>query len=176
MTTVEANDNLAVNDVTEIELKAAAEGFKITIEDFTNAKATVDGIAEDNLYSGEVSFKLTSNNDQAVLVAIKDVAEDGTETYTLVPCVTGEDGTHSFTITVEADMTIALAFRGDVNLDARVNLRDAQTIKNAIADELEEPLTAIARLAGDANNDNRFNLRDAQLIKNVIAGDDEIAW
>ena len=176
VTTVEANDNLAVNDVTEIELKAAAEGFKITIEDFTNAKATVDGIAEDNLYSGEVSFKLTSNNDQAVLVAIKDVAEDGTETYTLVPCVTGEDGTHSFTITVEADMTIALAFRGDVNLDARVNLRDAQTIKNAIADELEEPLTAIARLAGDANNDNRFNLRDAQLIKNVIAGDDEIAW
>lgn len=176
VTTLEANDNLAVNDVTEIELKAPVEGFKITIEDFTKAKATVDGIAEDNLYSGEVSFKLTSNNDQAVLVAVKEVAEDGTETYTLVPCVTGEDGTHSFTITVEADMTIALAFRGDVNLDARVNLRDAQMIKNAIADELEEPLTAIARLAGDANNDNRFNLRDAQLIKNVIAGDDEIAW
>ena len=49
-------------------------------------------------------------------------------------------------------------------------------IGDAPYDELEEPLTAIARLAGDANNDNRFNLRDAQLIKNVIAGDDEIAW
>ncbi len=173
VTTVEANDDLDVNDVTEIKF---GDGFKITVEDFTKEKATVTGIEAESLYSGEVSFNVASGNDQAVLVAIKEVANDGTESYTVIPCVTGEDGTHSFKITVDADVTIALVFRGDVNLDARVNLRDAQTIKNAIADELEEPLTAIARLAGDANNDKRFNLRDAQLVKNVIAGDDEIAW
>ncbi len=171
-TTLEANKDLDVGEETIIKL---GEGFMLTVEDYTNAKATLDGIEDKGIYSGETPFTVSATNDQAVIVAVKAVAEDGTESYTVLPCTT-EDGVHKFTIDFTEDTTIALVFRGDINLDARVNLRDAQMIKNYVAEDLEEPLTAIERLAGDANSDNRLNLRDAQFIKNVVAGDKEIAW
>ncbi len=71
---------------------------------------------------------------------------------------------------------LAIALKGDANLDKRVNLRDAQTIKNHVADDLNPPLSAFACVAADVNGDGRLNLRDAQFLKNVIAGDETISW
>ena len=154
----------------------APEGYAITIEDYTNGKATVEGIAEDGRFSGEVGFTISAPNDQAVLVAIKSVAADGAESYAVVPCGTDGNGVHSFTVTVEADITLVLAFRGDADLNGKVNLRDAKAIKGHVADDLDPPLTPIAVLAANANSDRKVNLRDAQFIKAVVAGDEEIAW
>ena len=164
-----------MNEVTEIPLEAP-EGFKITIEDFTKEKATVDGIDAESLYSGEVSFKIASENDQAVLVAIKEVAEDGSESYTRLICSTDEaSGEHSFTITVDQDVTIALAFKGDVNLDGTVDLKDSLKLKKYIAGDAEQISEELQILAGDVNGDGSPDLKDMLAVKKAIAGA-PLAW
>ncbi|MBQ5977010.1 MAG: S8 family serine peptidase [Oscillospiraceae bacterium] len=175
VTTVEANDNLDVNEVTEIPLEAP-EGFKITIEDFTKEKATVDGIDAESLYLGEVSFKIASENDQAVLVAVKEVAEDGSESYTRLICSTDEaSGEHSFTITVDQDVTIALAFKGDVNLDGEVKASDATMIKRMVAGTYEFT-KALSELTADVNGDGSVKSSEATMISRSITGSYVIKW
>ena len=148
----------------------------VVIEDFTKGKATVDGIDADSLYLGEVSFKVASENDQAVLVAIKEVAEDGSESYTRLICSTdAASGEHSFTLTVDQDVTIVLAFKGDVNLDGAVKASDATMAKRALAGTYQIT-KALAELTADVSGDGVLKSSDATMISRSLAGTYVIKW
>ena len=157
----------------EVSIEKLA-GFKVIVEDKTNGKATTDLVAE-QLYSGEKTFTVKTDDDQAVLVAVKTTDEEGNVTYTREPCTTDEEGVHSFTITVNAETTIVLAMIGDVNLDGEVKLKDNLMIKKHIAGSelITDPL---ALLVGDVNGDGEIKLKDNLIVKKAIAGTDTIAW
>ena len=174
VTTVESNENLAVNEVTEIELKAPVEGFKITIEDFTTAKATVTGIEADSLYSGEVSFTVASEDDQAVLVAVKKTAEED-DAFELVKPTTDEEGKHSFTIEVTEDTTIALVFRGDANLNGKLETRDA-TLICQVKNGAYSNRGNLSTFAADVNNNGKVETRDATLLAQARNNNYTISW
>ena len=151
----------------------STDGYPITVTEYTNGVVSCT-LESGALYSGETEFIVNGSGGKAVLVVAK--VEDS---YTVLPCHITTVGTHTvhyFIVTPTAPTEIILVFKGDANLDGKVNLRDAQTIKNHVGDNLEEPLSEIAILAGNVNGDTKLNLRDAKFIKEVIAGDQEIAW
>ncbi len=100
-------------------------GFPISIEDHTKGNA-VCGIDTTALYYGEVNFTVSA--DTAVLVAVRSDA--GIE---VLPCTTDAQGNHSFKVDVQEEVTIVLVFKGDVNLDGKVALKDNLMIKKHIA-------------------------------------------
>ena len=144
-------------------------GCKIAVVDYTQGKASCS-IDTEQFYHGELSFTVSSEEDQAVLVALKN-GED----YTVLDCTTDADGTHSFTVDVQSNLEIVLVFKGDVTLDGNVNLKDNLTIKKHIAGsaELTDPL---ALLAGDVDGDHEIKLKDTLAVKKNIAGTDYLTW
>ena len=147
--------------------KFGPDGYWITVEDYTDGAAahTLD-LGE--LYRGETSFELSA--DKAVLVAIRKG-----ESYETVKCTTDEDGRHIFRINVEEDTVIVFAYKGDVNLDAVLSLKDNLLIKKHIAGsaEFEMPLPL---LLGDVNGDGQIKLTDTLMLKKFIAGAEELTW
>lgn len=62
-------------------------------------------------------------------------------------------------------------YRGDVNLDAAVNIKDATLIQKYIAN-IEE-LSADAIICADANGDEDINIKDASVVQKYVAGEDD---
>ena len=102
------------------------DGFTITVTDYTNGAAQTS-LDLDAKYSGSVTFTVTSTDDKAVLVAVKN-SDDDDASYQVAKCVT-EGGVHTFTITVKANTTVALAFKGDADLDGIIEGLDGTMIK-----------------------------------------------
>ena len=124
---------------------------------------------------GKFSFTVSSAKDQAVLVAVKNTG-DGDEAYQVVKCVTDTtSGVHSFTITLAADSTIVLAFRGDVNLDGRVRATDGTEIKKHVAG-ITTITGVVNLLAADTNGDGRIRATDGTQVARSLVGTDTIAW
>ena len=161
--------------ITWVPYGEAPEGYAITIEDYTKGKATVEGIDEDGRFSGEVSFTVSTPNDQAVIAAIKSVAADGTESYAVVPCSTDGNGVHSFTVTVEADLTVALVFRGDANLDGVVDGKDGNMVSRYAVHKfsITNPL---ALLAVDVDGSGTIDGKDGNMISRFAVHKFTIPW
>lgn len=64
-----------------------------------------------------------------------------------------------------------LLYRGDVNLDAAVNIKDATLIQKYIAG-IEE-LSADALICADVNGDEDINIKDASIVQKYVAGEDD---
>ena len=172
-TTLEANKDLDVGEETIIKL---GEGFMLTIEDFTKLPAEhIVGIEDKGLYSGEVTFTVTSDgNDQAILVAVKTVAEDGSVTYTALPCTT-EDGVHNFSITIDKDTAIVLVFRGDTDLDGKVDGKDGNMVSRYAVKkyDITDPLIL---LAVDIDRSGVVDGKDGNMISRSAVRKYVIPW
>ncbi len=148
-----------------------AAGYQIIVENYAGEKA-VTSLAEGMSYvSGEVTFTVTC--DEACLIAVKNT--DGT--YTVLPC-TDADGAHTFTVTVaDADVNLAIALKGDADLNGTVETRDATLVKQKVlataAFEVDENLQT---LAGDAFPDGNLSAKDATAIKQVVLGTRTLVW
>ena len=153
--------------------KLPADGFKITIEDM-KTNAAVEGIDEEGLYSGTVTFTVSSTDDQAVLVAVKRTAAED-DSFELVKPATDEEGKHSFTIEVTEDTTIALAFRGDANLNGRLETRDA-TLICQVKNGAYSNRGNLSVFAADVNNNGRVETRDATLLAQARNNNYTISW
>ena len=178
VTTSEANEYLDVDDVTVIPFVV---GYSITIEDYTNGGATTS-IEADSLYLGEVTF--TVDAEIAVAVIVKDgpfpptKAVDWDEDfyrYTTVDCVDDEDGNHTFTILVEEDTTICLVYKGDVNLNGKVETKDGTMVKR-YAVELYDLTDPLERLVADVNGNGKIESKDGTAIAQQVVGSAEIPW
>ena len=161
-TTLECNDDVAVNEETVIRL---GDGFMITIEDYTKLDPThIVGIVDKGLVTpdseGKVTFTVTStvtaeDPDQPIMVAVKKTGEED-ESYQRVECETDDEGVHSFTITVEADTTVALVFKGDVDLNGAVTGNDGTKIKRYAVGYTDTITEALKLLVADVNGDGEI--------------------
>jgi len=167
-TTLEANDDLDVGEETEIRL---GEGFKITIEDYTEGKAVYTDIDEQSLFSGEVTFTIES--DKAVLVAVRKTAEDE-ESFVVVPCK-DDNGKHSFTITVEEDTTVALVLKGDADLDGIVKPTDGTMIKRAALKTYEYE-SVLQFFVSDINGDGTLKPTEGTMVSRAAMNTYELPW
>ena len=142
-------------------------GYVISLEDYTKDNAACD-IDTTTVYNGEVKFTVRANS--AVLVALR--TKDG---IAALPCTTDEEGNHNFSVNVKENITILLVFKGDVNLDGSVTLKDSLAMKKHIAgaEEITDPFVL---LVGDINGDGAIKLKDSLAVKKNIAGTEYIAW
>ena len=144
-----------------------SDGYRITVKDYTKGKATTD-LDPNASYSGSKTFTVTSDQDKAVLVAVKNGSN-----YTVLDCITA-GGKHSFTVNVNKDTDIVLVLKGDVNLDGKVALKDNLLLKKNIAGT--ETLDALPFLAGDVDGNGAIKLKDTLAVKKVIAGTSAFDW
>ncbi len=159
---------IRIRDRADVVCTAPAEGYHIIVTDYTKGAATTDIVA-DQTYSGEVTFTVTC--DIACVVAI----DNGEDSYTKLDCTTTESGEHQFTVTVtDADVTIAIALKGDATLDGQIKSNDAVSAKQAAAGT--RTLTGMKLLTVDTNNDGRIRMNEATKVVQVAAGNSTFDW
>ena len=159
-----------VDPATTLITDEPLERFTITVTDYTKGKAqtSLDLTAS---YRDLVNFTVTSEGDRAVLVAIRQ--EDGL--LSRVYCTDDENGEHQFSLIVYSDKELVIAFKGDVNLDGSLDLKDSLRVKKYVAGDAGQIGDQIQLLAGDVNADGSVNLKDLLAIKKAIAGS-PFAW
>ena len=143
------------------------EGYIVTVTDYTKGKATLDGIEDGALCSGEVTF--TVSCDKTALVAVKN--DDG---FSLLKCTT-ENGEHRFTLTVTEDTEIVVAIKGDTNLNGNLEMRDA-TLVSQVKSGAYSNGDGLSSLTADINGNGRVETRDATLICQARNGAYNVQW
>ena len=141
-------------------------GYDVTVANYTKGKATTS-LVPGLLYSGVITF--TVSCDQAVVVAQK--TDDG---YTLLKCTT-EGGVHRYTVIVSADTVIAVAIRGDTNLNGSLEMRDA-TLVSQVKSGAYSNADGLSTLTADINGNGRVETRDATLICQARNGSYVAPW
>ena len=145
----------------------APTGYHIIVTDYTKGAAATSIVAE-QLYSGEVTFTVTC--DKPCVVAI----DNGEDSYTRLVCTETDDG-HTFTVTVtDADVTIAIALKGDCNLDGQIKANDATAAKQAAAGL--KTLTGLKLMTVDINGDGVLKPNEATKVAQVAAGNGSYTW
>jgi hypothetical protein len=147
-------------------------GYHIYVTNKTKAPSlATTTLNDETLYSGVVTFTVTCA--KACVVAI----DNGDGTYTKLDCTATENGEHKFTVTVtDADVTIVVALRGDVNLDGKVTTADATMVKQAYLGTAFAIDPNLQTLTADANRDGRISTVDATFIKQAYLGSYTIQW
>ena len=151
--------------------KLEEEGFRIIVSDYTKGAAETS-LVEGRLYSGEVSFTVSSD----AVCRVGLVKADGS--IEALPCTTSGD-THSFTVTVtDADVNLVLVVKGDFDLNGAAASKDATLIKQVMVGnrELDEETAAVQSFAGDADGSGSLSLKDATFISQVLVESREFTW
>ena len=144
-------------------------GYKITVTDFkSGANCSID---PDEYYSGTLEFTVSSADDKPVLVAVKHSEND----YEILKCTTGADGVHSFTIQVEGEMEIVMAFKGDVSLDGTIRASDATMIKRSLVGTYNFK-GKLAELVADVSGDGNIKASDATMVARSVLGNYKLKW
>ena len=129
-------------------------GYAVSVANYTKEKATTS-LVPGGLYSGMITFTVTC--DKAVVVAQKTA--DG---YTLLQCTTvGEE--HRFTLIVTEDTEIAVAIKGDTNLNGTLEMRDA-TLVSQVKSGAYTNGGGLSKYTADINSNGKVETRDATLI------------
>ncbi len=171
-TAVFANEAFETQTKDVVLPKLEPTGYHIYVTNKTRTPAlATTSLNEETLYSGAVTFTVTCN--KACVVAI----DNGDGTYTKLDCTATESGEHSFAVTVtNADVTIVVALRGDVNLDGKVTTADATMVKQAYLGTAFAIDPNLQTLTADANRDGRISTVDATFIKQAYLGSYTIQW
>ena len=142
------------------------QGWHINVTDYTKGAATTS-IEAERLYSGEVTFTV----DCRAACAVGMVNADGS--ITRLACATGEDGTHSFTVSVtDADVNVIVVIKGDANLDGKVKALDASMTAREAALRMAEQegiLNAVQAFAADVRVFGSIMAIDASFIAREAA-------
>lgn len=142
--------------------------YRIFIADYAKT-AVVNGVVSEGYYIGEVKFTVSA--EQAVAFGI----DNKDDTYTRLYCTANEDNTYTFTITVEdADVYLVEGYKGDVNLDGKVTLKDSTIVKQVVADIYETE--NLNKFIGNTDKNESLNLKDSTIIKQSVADIYTIEW
>ena len=143
-------------------------GFIVTVTSYCGNNATVN-LNSGGSYKGEISFTVLSVRDQAVLVTVKDG-----NNYTVLPC-TPDGNRHMFTLNVTKDTEIVVAFKGDTNLNGKLEMRDA-TLVSQVKNGTYSSGGGLSSLTADINGNGRVETRDATLICQARNGAYTAQW
>ena len=143
-------------------------GYSDTVTDYTNGAVNCS-LNVASTYSGKISFTVSSTNDRAVLVAVRE-----NDNYTVLGCLTN-GATHSYTVNMTKDAKIVLALKGDANLDGELKSLDGTMIKRrslgtfALNDPLKE-------LVCDVNGDGEIKSLEGTMVIRASLGTYQIPW
>ena len=163
----------AVYQATYEETPLASAGHKIIITDYTKGGATTTLDADATYTSGQkVTFDVT-----APIATVLAIHEDATEetkdsqdgTFTRLYCTaTDAEDQYQFSVTMgDEDMYLVMAYKGDVDLNGRINTRDVQAVSQVAAKN--EAFNSLKALAGDVDANGRNNTRDSHACSQVAA-------
>ncbi len=133
-----------------------------------------------NLTNNRAEVEIVSNNSFMVIsekACMVLWTQDNGATWTrLVSSSTPEgfNNARMFNINPVEGMQIVVAYAGDVNSDANVNVRDARKIVNSIIGG--GTLSSMEEKLADVDGRNSVNIRDARAIINNIIMGTEINW
>ena len=166
--TVTAKESLDGEEHTETkEVTLPMIGHFIHVTDYTKGGATTS-LVEGQRYDGEVDFTVSA--DLACSVGILN--KDGS--VTRVECV-DKDGEHHFKVTVtDEDLDLVLVYKGDADLNAKIELKDSTRIKRTMVQLME--MTEVEQFAADADSDGSMLSKDATLIAQYMVETAEILW
>ena len=153
--------------ITWVPYTALAELADMT-EDYTKGSASIsEGMM---LTSGETVFTVSSEGDKPVLVAVKNGDED-----TVLKCTTDENGIHRYAAELGPDCEIVIAFKGDTNLNGKLEMRDA-TLVSQVKNGTYSGGGGLSSLTADINGNGRVETRDATLICQARNGAYTAQW
>lgn len=169
---VTITDNKFSIGTEDVEIKAVFELITctVTVVDYTNGTANcslASGIT--GSYGDEFSFTVSCEDDLPVLVALKD-GDD----YKVLPCAT-EEGEHRFSFVLTGDAEIALALKGDVDLDGQVMLKDNTMVKRVVIGNYEFK-SRLSFPVGDIDSDGELETADATMIARAVIGTYCLEW
>ena len=157
-----------------------ATAHTVTLANYTTARtpATVKAngteVVNGNAITGR-TFTVTC--DKACVVAWTNDA-GATWNRLAATAVEGDTNTYSFTLPDNAtgSITVAVALKGDVNLNGRVNSQDISLIQKSLLNA--ERFTGFEALVVDVQGDGRINTKDMTAIQSVLLRkpNSEFAW
>ena len=144
--------------------------FRVFIDDYSKGKADIDGVVSGNYYRGEVKFTVSA--DQAIAFGI----DNKDNTYTRMYCEEKDNRSYEFFVNVtDHDVYLVDGFKGDADLNGKVQLRDASKIANHMIDvnAINDPLNLFI---GDADANGKIQLKDSSRIANYMVDMASINW
>ena len=156
--------------------KNAIAPVSYTVGDvFGETELDHSALTDENLLMIAYNESLDTNNENTgrVLTYEFDIIDDSLP-YDFYLSVVQSDifdcdlGLVTFNVTNTADSPEISFLRGDINLDAKVNLADIYEMKRIIVSE--EGFSEIQLMAADMNEDGKINIADIYELKKVIAG------
>ena len=161
-----------VTDITEADKPVE---FAVNVTDYTNGKASVDGLTDGQLYCVEgedLSFAV--NSDEVSMVAVRVNGE-----LTELECVETADG-YLFTVTgltADDEIEIVIALLGDINLNGEANSEDLALFARYTFNEYQfDTASGIQELVADINRNGEANSEDLALFARYTFNEYQFVW
>jgi hypothetical protein len=147
------------------------EETKLTVDNFKDYTKDLAKVA----ITSNRTFTYTCSNACVVAYTL-----DGGTTYTRLTAtaVEGKENTYSFTVDSDVDLekiSIAVALKGDIDLNGAVNASDAFKMRRAAAG-YNVSATALGILVADVNTDGSIAASDAFKVRRAAAGYSAYSW
>ena len=175
-TQTKAGEKVLVNcDITCTAQWKYGGNYKITFAD-VNAKtvaagATIIGVVDGQKAGGNLTF--TVKNDRACTVL---VSSDGGKTYSRVEAKeTIVENAYSFTINVKSNIILAVACKGDISLDGKMDSADALQILRYDVGKYTDVSSMQIEIA-KVSNDDKVDSADALQILRADVGKTKFDW
>ena len=144
--------------------------YKVTITDYTKNKVIYTNLQSGNYYLGEVKFTVKAS--QALALGI----DNGEGTYTRMYCTPLNDGTYQYTLNVvDSDITLAVGFKGDFDLNGKVNSLDSTKVSRYKVGNFEIDNSA-SLFIGDIDANKKINSLDSTKISRYKVGTFVVEW
>lgn len=150
---------------------AEQTGWHIIVEDYTQGGATTS-LVSDRYYDGTVSFTVSADRATVLAEHVGGTAEtvmvqEGT--FARMHCTANDDGSYTFTVKMpgDKDVYLVMGYKGDADLNAKCNIRDASNIQQVAAQMTTH--NALQKLVSDVDVNGKVNIRDSSMASQVAA-------
>lgn len=150
-----------VSGIMEALQNEPQQGYSVSIEDYTNSGATTT-LYPTQYQSGVITFTVKSEKAVAVFT------DNGNDTYTRLYCTLNSKEEHQFTLNVNRDVKLIIAYKGDVSLDGKVTLADVVLLNRYIAGSID--ISNKQFMAADVVTEGRINLKDTVSLQRYLLG------
>ncbi len=150
-----------VSGIMEALQNEPQQGYSVSIQDYTNSGATTT-LYPTQYQSGVITFTVKSEKAVAVFT------DNGNDTYTRLYCTLNSKEEHQFTLNVDRDVKLIIAYKGDVNLDGKVTLADAVLLNRYMAGNID--ISNKQFMVADVVTEGRINLKDTVSLQRYLLG------
>ncbi len=144
--------------------------YKVTITNYTRDTVIYTNLQSGSYYLGEVMFTVKAS--QVLALGI----DKGDGTYTRMYCTPLDDGTYQYTLNVvDSDITFVVGFKGDFDLNGRVNSLDSTKVSRYKVGSFEID-NAASLFIGNIDANKKINSLDSTKISRYKVGTFSVEW